>query len=550
MDNESDINLSQSIMEVKNRIKDKVYNLVDVGNRKSSVWKVFRRIQDQEGNFIDGFVCCNVCKNVLKYLRRNGNSNLSRHKCFKLHVNNPNTNSMLNFVSGAKKVTMPENMKLSLNDSCVAFIVRDIRPMYALQGSGLADLLSIFTLIGLKFGFLAPEHCSDLLPHPTTITRKIIKMADNVIPFLTDLMSPIYKNIGGGITIDIWTDNFKKRSYMSLTTHFTDENFNLHDRILATYFLPGDLPKTGVNLKSEIFKILRQFKIFEALSKYPKRVVFVTDRGSNLICGLKDNERLNCFAHLLNNLTKASCEVINGNGDILDICRGIISYIKRIGLNDFEHGALKMAIETRWNSNYDMLLSISKNWDQVMELLEKRNAMEKLNDLQKESVDEVIEFLKPMKEATVDAEASKRPTLYLVHLYIDVISKHLAVKATDSAVIVQMKESAESYFQAHLATCISNYHENALYLHPMFKSLRTVTINQKENIKENVSIKTRRLSVVYSFLHAFICEPFDVFADKKCVNQLELRAKRNSRIYRGGIPTSEFGTISIANNGM
>lgn len=166
---------------------------------------------------------------------------------------------------------------------------------------------------------------------------------------------------------------------------------------MATTFLPAEIAKTDANLKIEIFKILRQFKIFDALFKFPKRLVFVTDRGSNLVSGLNEHERLNCFAHLLNNLTKKACDVINNNGGILETCRYVVRYIKRIGLNEFENGALKMAVETRWDSNFDMLESLSKNWNEVLDILEKRNATEKLNDLQKSSIDAVVSFLRPMK---------------------------------------------------------------------------------------------------------------------------------------------------------
>lgn len=140
------------------------------------------------------------------------------------------------------------------------------------------------------------------------------------------------------------------------------------------------------------------------------------------------------------------------------------------------------------NSNYDMLLSISSNWDAVIALLEQRNALEKLNDLQKSTVDEIIAFLKPMKEATIEIEASKQPTLYLVQLYLDLIKNHLTVKPSDSNRIMLMKELAQPYFDAIIATCITKYHEFSLYLHPIFKGLRSLSTSRKEEITLNVSI--------------------------------------------------------------
>lgn len=280
----------------------------------------------------------------------------------------------------------------------------------------------------------------------------------------------------------------KKKSYMSFTSHFVDSDFKLHDRILATNFIPADIAKTGANLKVEIFKILRQFNIFDALFTFPKRLIFVTDRGSNLVCGLNEHDRLNCFAHLLNNLAKKAYQVINDNGGILETCRNVVSYIKRSGLNEFENGALKMAVDTRWNSNYDMLDSLSRNWNEVLDILNKCNATEKLNDLQKSSIDAIVAFLKPIKEATVDSEASKRPTLYLVQLYVQIIQNHLLPKPTDLEIVIQMKEESQSYFTANIASCITKYHRYAVYLHPMFKSLRSFSNFDKERIIEEVNM--------------------------------------------------------------
>lgn len=100
------------------------------------------------------------CKNVLKFIPRNGNSNLPKHQFTRLHANNNGSNNILNFVS-ARNVVSPENLKNDLTDSCVGFIVRDIRPMYATKRLGLAHLLSIFSLVGLKFGYLTLAQCSE-----------------------------------------------------------------------------------------------------------------------------------------------------------------------------------------------------------------------------------------------------------------------------------------------------------------------------------------------------------------------------------------------------
>lgn len=487
--------------QIKLKVKENIYRLIENKRKiKSPVWKVFRFIQNEHGLDIPNFVCCQLCKNVYPHNHRNGSSNLSKHKC----VKNVQSNTA---VAGSSQSTIPEyciaptnlkqkfseHLKKDLNKSCASFVVLDMRPMYAMAGNGLAKLLSTFTYIGLKYGFLSPETCSEVLPHPTTVSRNISKMADVLVPQLANFLHPIILNIGGAVTLDVWTDDFMKRSYLGLTAHFIDSDFKLHDRVIDTYHLPVEIPKTGLNLKCDIMKILKKYKIFDAISQTPKRIVFVTDRGSNIKSGLKDEDRLNCFAHLINNLTQISCQVINCQGGVLESCRQLVSYIKRIGLNQkFKNGTLKMSVDTRWHTIHDMLESISNNWDQIVEELDVKNASEKLNDIEKEVIDAIITFLEPLKVATKELESTLHPSLYLVQLWVETIKKHLVINSFDPEYIIQMKEVAGPYFEKNLQTSITKYHEFAVYLHPLFKNLKCFTPEQKTVIRENVSYKINK----------------------------------------------------------
>lgn len=312
-------------------------------------------------------------------------------------------------------------------------------------------------------------------------------MANDLTPKLAELLSPLYTNLGGALTIDIWTDDCRKQSYMSFTAHFTDENFNLHDRTLAAQHIPAEIVKTGKNLRIEILKLLRSFKIFDALQKTPQRIVFITDRGSNLICGLKENERCNCYVHLINNLSKECC-LINETGAVIDNCKALVSYIKRIGMNEFNNGSLKMSVDTRFNSVVDMLKSISENWNDVVTLLDRRNAAEKIQDLEKGTIDAIVEFLEPFKNATLETGASKRPTLYLVPLWSKILSEHLEHNFTDNTwrLISEMKEKGRDYFRK-IENSISFYHEYAVFMHPLFKSLKSFPSDRREAVINDVS---------------------------------------------------------------
>lgn len=495
--------MAESIDSVKSKIKAKQYKLVNVSeykkgrNCKSNVWNLFNYIENEEGDTLDGYVCCQECKSVLIYVAKNGTSNLSKHKCVRLQSGAKGQISEYFRVTKDLKYELSKNVKSDIDVSATAFVACDLRPMYALEGPGLMQLLSTFTYLGSKHGAMTPEACHNILPHPTTISRQMQDKASQLLLRLSGMLDPQFKKVGGALTIDIWTDDFKKRSYMGVTAHFIDDNFKLHDRILTTHYIPADIEKTGHNLRSEIHKVMRQFKFFEALNQSPQRIFFVTYRGSNMISGLKDKERNNCYAHILNNVTEESCKTINGRGDILDTCRGVVSYIKRVGLNNgFQNGSLKMSVPTRWNTNLDMVESILINWDEIVAKLDQKNASEKMGDLDKGTISSIVSFLRPFREATIEIEASKRPTLYLVILWSQIITDHVQAKSTDNYVISGMRQAAKDYFQG-IQNATTRYHEFAVFLHPLLKNMKCFEANRRTTITQAVSILSRSISCLH-----------------------------------------------------
>lgn len=52
------------------------------------------------------------------------------------------------------------------------------------------------------------------------------------------------------MTTDMWTDDFRKLSYLSLTIHYIDHDWVLHDRVLCTRHF--EERKTGENIHLEV----------------------------------------------------------------------------------------------------------------------------------------------------------------------------------------------------------------------------------------------------------------------------------------------------------
>lgn len=61
----------------------------------------------------------------------------------------------------AKRVK--KDHKFNVNDACVSFVAKDLRPFEAITKSGLVTLLSVFTHIGAVYGKMEPEAVLNLL---------------------------------------------------------------------------------------------------------------------------------------------------------------------------------------------------------------------------------------------------------------------------------------------------------------------------------------------------------------------------------------------------
>ena len=57
-------------------------------------------------------------------------------------------------------------------------------------------------------------------------------MYDSLLQNVNNLIKKSLKTIG--MTMDIWTDNNKRRSYIIFTLHFCADDFKLHDLTLRT----------------------------------------------------------------------------------------------------------------------------------------------------------------------------------------------------------------------------------------------------------------------------------------------------------------------------
>lgn len=191
------------------------------------------------------YVQCTKCKRVLSYdSTKGGTSHLRPHTdaCNAgASVNNP---SIADFF---KPSGVSSAAKQQITEKCVQFVCQDIRPFQTVAGEGFKALANVLNMIGVKYGQVA---ASEILPNPTTISRNIeakyAEIKQNVV--IPQLLK--YVNVyGGSVTTDMWTEQSTQTSYITLTVHYINDDWELVCRTLSTSEFDHDLRHTGVNIR-------------------------------------------------------------------------------------------------------------------------------------------------------------------------------------------------------------------------------------------------------------------------------------------------------------
>ena len=92
-----------------------------------------------------------------------------------------------------------------------------------------------------------------------------------------------------------------------------------------------------------------------------RRSVFTTDRGSNMIVALRDQDRIDCAAHVLNTVLRNTFDNKNCPEPIrlmIKAVKELVRYLKKTSLQNLMQKQVKQSRETRWNSTFLMLKSI------------------------------------------------------------------------------------------------------------------------------------------------------------------------------------------------
>lgn len=301
-----------SVVEIETMLKTGTIEIgdseVNLKKRKrmSDVWEHFYPLRNATTKVnIPRWYICMDCKTPIENTYTDSTTIM-----FKRHQNKCKSSKdqpkLLEFLSDRKPIKLKEADGKMLLDASIRFIVEDDRSYMAIEGNGLKQLVIAAVKIGQLNPNLQPMDVEENLPSRVTVQRNI----ERRIPEIKAMMiSKIHEamELSGSIacTSDMWTDRYKQTSYMSLTCHIsrlTESNI-VYERFLIGFMEVDEDNKTHEVVQQYLFDKLNECGISN--EQISSNVYFVTDRGSNFKA-IRGIERLNCAAHLLNNVVQVT----------------------------------------------------------------------------------------------------------------------------------------------------------------------------------------------------------------------------------------------------
>ncbi|GAV00473.1 hypothetical protein RvY_11316 [Ramazzottius varieornatus] len=229
----------------------------------------------------------------------------------------------------------------------------------------------------------------DLMPTAKTVSSHVTSQARALREKDGPRVKDILLNRGGCITLDGWTEDYTK-------TNLSEEDC--------------------------------------------KNVTFVGDAAPNMIksFNLKNRapmKRISCACHMLNtclanavNRRPNSQFKLSDDGlpvlKLFQQCKELVTYCKQAYLFRELSAAPKQSVDTRWNSNLDMLDSIIRIYEELGDLLQARDEEDKLPG-PLGFLQAVADLLRPFKTATEALSAATSPTLQLVVEHFLEIRSHV-----------------------------------------------------------------------------------------------------------------------------
>ena len=324
---------------------------------KSDVWSAFKIVALDGKN--TNFVKCETCSEVYSWISGAGTNALRRHR--RTHEPGQPTSTSSQPLSMLLPKVVPENSRRALNRAVVLGLAKDLRPIGAVNGTGFGNMAQALVNFGARHGQV---NVKKALYDRTTLKRSVLpevvmEVKEKVVQNMRFAAVPKKMSF----TMDLWTDKYRSRHFLSLTTHYIDKEFNLHRNILGVEEFPYE-HKGTLNVRSECSRILRGYFAEGEVSALLENAISVTDSGSNVTKVFKT--RKPCQCHKEHNFLDGLFSPFNMANKFQEIhatmsgIKDLVRYVKKAGINKDLPVSLKQSVTTRWCSELTMVSAYLK----------------------------------------------------------------------------------------------------------------------------------------------------------------------------------------------
>ncbi|CAF3157858.1 unnamed protein product [Rotaria socialis] len=476
-----------SKQELEQLIEDKDSSIKFVEKKKtlrsSEWWKYFHII------FVNSdrqqYVSCNKCKALLLHSSFNGTNNLRTHASSCSSIDKSKSlfqKTVHDFYSSSKQSPIPLKVKLSVTEACTEFCALDGRAFEVIKGDGFKNLAKALFDAGQASNKSSIE-VTDFLPHPTTISRNIIRLYEQYKNQLIDICTKLTNFC---LIVDQWTEAHTGISYCGIALRYVDDDYQLFTFILGC-FPYNAISHSAQHLREFVNKILEEFKLQLDSSKF-----VVTDNEPKMLSAFREKcTRIGCADHYLNKqlqhafesdqihlnksiIEKVDCELAQ---NVFRHVKKIVSSVRRSHQQQKLSRKLQIYSETRFGGALIMLDIFREVFFQLPEVLINSKTMNDFNLIDKELLDEICDFFGPFQEILDALSVDQEPSCHRVIPLKQYLMNECEVKEGDSTAIVQLKLFLARRMKN--VWYISDYHRLATVLHPKLKNFERC-IGEKE----------------------------------------------------------------------
>lgn len=282
-----------------------------------------------------------------------------------------------------------------------------------------------------------------------------------------------------------------------------------YSNVLFTEDFDVDTKKSGEN----ILKLLQtKFDDLKIGSSSLKKLMFVTDRGSNILSFLKTLKctHFHCNTHLLNSILKETFDeqfLTNNLPDVnllITVCKQLVKYLKKSGDVKKLDSTVHQECVTRWNTTWKMLDSVHRNFKQISLLYKNTPKQAMIDSVDVNLLQKIISFLKPFKVATEKLEVESKTMFLFVPFILEDLKRHLNsfilpdnnIDFSDiSDVEEENVDDGKFRLQELARRAINSFdkliqiditHNVAAFLHPKYNELKWLDRNGRKEVKKYV----------------------------------------------------------------